>query len=376
MANTRVEKNHITGKKYYIVRHTITYKDITFICTGQSYRGKTEAQQKYNKNLEKKKAEIDNVNEALIGNILFKDAIIKWYDLYERLNKKAQTIDTDLKNIRLLNKVFGNKQVNQITSDDLQVYFNQILINNPNSRSVYKQRKSILTRYFAYVYSKRINDNPMNMLAKPPRLASKKKKDSLTDDEMKRITEYLLMPRINQRGISPTYEYGKALVVTLYCFLRIGELQALKVKNIDFENNCIHIEGNFYRKGNTIVSTKTTTSNREIPIHKAIKSILLEQTKHKSSEDFLFCNQDNKPLRYKTLQDTYKSALKALNIDTERKLHDLRHDGISYMIRHNIPIDVVQRWAGHSDIRTTAAYQRTTRNEQSPEWLKVVNGDL
>ncbi len=368
--------NGVRDGKRYMCRERGIYKGVSYDVSGTSLKGRAEAKCKFIANKKKKIAEIDNINEALIGNILFKDNIAKWYNLYERLNKKEQTIDKDLSNIKLLNKIFGNKKVNQITADDLQAYFNQILLNNPDSRSVYKQRKSILTRYFAYVYSKRINDNPMNMLTKPPRLANKKKKDSLTDEEIKDLTDYLLIQQIKQGRISPTYEYGKALVVTLYCFLRIGQLQALKVKNIDFERNCIHIENNYYRKEHKIITTKTSTSNRDIPIHKNIKKILLEQTRNKTDEDFLFCNQNKQPLRYKTLHDTYKNALKALNIDPDRKLHDLRHDGISYMIRHNIPLDVVQRWAGHSDIRTTAAYQRTTRNEQSPEWLKVVNGDL
>ena len=101
------------------------------------------------------------------------------------------------------------------------------------------------------------------------------------------------------------------------------------VKDIDYKNECIHIHG-----------TKTESSERTIPLFKNVRDLLAGLTP--DSDGYFF--------RFRPDYPTH--AMRKLC--PEHKLHDLRHTFATKCLEANIPLKIVQKWHGHSEIDTTA----------------------
>ena len=75
--------------------------------------------------------------------------------------------------------------------------------------------------------------------------------------------------------------------------------------------------------------------------------------KFAEDSDLIFCTENGKPVSQALLNRTLKKALSKAGIDLPMSLHDLRHTGISYWLRHGKNIKRISRAAGHSDVSIT-----------------------
>ena len=76
--------------------------------------------------------------------------------------------------------------------------------------------------------------------------------------------------------------------------LRIGEVLALRWKNVDFDKSLIHVREAVYR-GN-LSSPKSKSSIRDIPIGPSLKLSLLDLRKTAPAEAFVFASRNGTPL--------------------------------------------------------------------------------
>ena len=157
----------------------------------------------------------------------------------------------------------------------------------------------------------------------------------------------------------------------IWAFLRIGEARALRWEDVDFSTGRITIDKNLseVRKrdssgrisGGTekmTVLPKSSSGNRSFILsEKALECL----RKHKElysgiyigSNDYIFCTEKGNPIGQAHLNRTLKKALNRAGIDMPMSLHDLRHTGISYWLRHGKNIKRISRVAGHSDVSIT-----------------------
>lgn len=173
----------------------------------------------------------------------------------------------------------------------------------------------------------------------------------LSSKEQKKLEQYLIT-NLNARNIG--------ILLSLYTGLRIGEVCALKYKNIDFNKKIIKVENTLIRVKNkdtngsskTVVilePPKTINSIREIPI----SNVLLSYLSNLRKNDDCFIITGNKYfIEPRNYANYYKKVLKELNINSYN-FHALRHTFATRCIEIGSDPKTLSEILGHANIRIT-----------------------
>ena len=150
-----------------------------------------------------------------------------------------------------------------------------------------------------------------------------------------------------------TVEYV-AFDVFFWCGLRLGELLALTVSDIDFEKRYIRITKNIYEKGGKrIVTTpKTAKSVRDVSISETLCNELkayIARIPYAEPDTQLFLTSKTQLHRILTAASE-KAGLPRITI------HCFRHSHITYLINKGWSAPVVAARVGHESIYITTHY--------------------
>lgn len=150
----------------------------------------------------------------------------------------------------------------------------------------------------------------------------------------------------------------RALVLVLgFCGLRWGEATGLRVGDIDFDRNRIHVDKSATRIGREVVvgSTKTDRS-REVSMPAVVADALRVQVAGKRPDDLVFDNGSGGYLRQQSAADGnrgwFAKAVRTSGVPRLR-VHDLRHTAASIAISAGANPKYVQRMLGHSSAKMT-----------------------
>lgn len=150
--------------------------------------------------------------------------------------------------------------------------------------------------------------------------------------------------------------------------LRVGEVQALQVSNINLNNKTITVNGTIhwikYKEGYGYKDTaKTKGSHRVITINKRsceiLKSVILDHKKmaqwHDKYNDrgFIFTTAGGNPLYSHKINRLLAIAAKNLELDKHITTHTFRHTHISLLVEMNISLKAIMKRVGHTDEKTT-----------------------
>ena len=249
------------------------------------------------------------------------------------------------------NSDIGYMEIDKITRRDLQNYFNS-LISRYTDSTIKKIWEAVKQCFQLAIKEKYIVNNPFEDVLKPKSKKPTKVVDALSIEEQEILGKYLLNSKISQE------KYRNALLLQLYTGMRIGEVLALTLNDIDFKNKLINVHQTISvdKEGYLFLSdhTKTKAGTRQIPISSFLERIIINQLEN---------YQDN---RYKVLFSYNGGLIKASSVNTVlkricRKLdlpetistHSLRHTFGTRCIESGMNPSVVQRLMGHNDIRVT-----------------------
>ena len=151
--------------------------------------------------------------------------------------------------------------------------------------------------------------------------------------------------------------YKSYFTLMFYTGCRPSECMALKFS--DFDGKYIHITKSIQRRGKRELDTpKNVYSIRDIIINKKCKKCINQLKKYYINkfghyDDDYFILGGPKPLAPTTI-DRYKSiACKKANLKQITQ-HQFRHSYATYLISNGIPLNVVSKLLGHSNVDTTA----------------------
>lgn len=277
-----------------------------------------------------------------------------------------------------------------ITESILQIHLKTIY--DQYSLSVVRKTKDVLNMYFEYVYKNNPLNNPMRDVKIPgTRLEQQKKvkqilpEDILNDDQIKLFK--ITVDKDYHKNMPGTYRYGYLFYFLIATYLRIGEAQALTWKDIDFKNRTIRITKNFSpekdrsdKSGSktkyVLTTPKNVNSIRTVHLTNEAIWALKKQREQIDycDDDPLFMTEGRKIARESNLLRALRVVLRdaGINMVNDFDLHRLRHTGISYCIRHGVPIQMVSEQAGHDVTMTQNVYYHIIA-AQHQEYLNIMD---
>lgn len=165
---------------------------------------------------------------------------------------------------------------------------------------------------------------------------------------------------LNQVLLNDIDECKFGILIAMATGLRIGELCALRWKNIFVNDNYIMVEKTMQRirnfdkdKPKTIIiieSPKSITSNRKIPIPENLLSLF--QHFQKENDSFLLTGQTNKFIEPRLLERKFSKYIKEAGIE-KANFHMLRHTFATMCIEEGFEIKCLSEILGHSGSQIT-----------------------
>lgn len=251
---------------------------------------------------------------------------------------------------------FGDLNLKEIKVRDIRAWMLEMSEYNI-SQSRLNKKYYVVKRVLDYALENEyIDSNPINLVKRSSKLFSKPK-DKSTEYFSKEERNLILTDTCENGTTKDKIDHpfiNTFMHVALLTGVRLGELMALKLEDIDFENNTITIQRSI-RKG--IIAGTKTGKTRIVPMIKTLKEALLKWigTSNrvwlfpKTTIDFPYSDS-------RTIVDKYyKPLLKRLNLKY-RVLYNTRHSFASVAVENKIPISTVSKCLGHSVLSTTERF--------------------
>lgn len=147
---------------------------------------------------------------------------------------------------------------------------------------------------------------------------------------------------------------GAVFLTAAFTGLRMGELLALRWRDVDFAGSIIRVRSNF--AGGQLTTPKSGKV-RSVPMAPDVASAVAtlgQRNDYIGDDDLVFAGPSGSYMSDAALRVRYKAALKRADLRPLR-FHDLRHTFGTRMIA-KADIRRVQEWMGHADIQTTMKY--------------------
>jgi integrase len=146
--------------------------------------------------------------------------------------------------------------------------------------------------------------------------------------------------------------------------LRIGELQALDWRSVDFVHARIRVRRTWDRKAKTFTTPKSRRSERSVPMPDVVAGeiVLLLRAYQPDVVDpdpdsLVFAHpQTGEPLGWRLMYERLRASLQAAGLDVGFGFHSLRHSYGTALAAQGVPMRTLQEWMGHKDIQTTQRY--------------------
>jgi site-specific recombinase XerD len=138
----------------------------------------------------------------------------------------------------------------------------------------------------------------------------------------------------------------RVLFAVIYdCGLRISEVINLKITDIDFNRQQVHIRQSKYKK------------DRYVPISDLVlRGILLYMNTSKPKEWLFNGKLRGKQISCESVRNAFRKVLKITGIQKEASIHTFRHSYATHLLEMGLDIVSVKNQLGHSEISTTMMY--------------------
>jgi site-specific recombinase XerD len=257
----------------------------------------------------------------MINNAIYKICEQKLYFL----NYSKCTISIYLHYIRkFLNEY--NKNIQRINSYDFQLY-----IDNYKFTSISQQNQIINAIRFLYKYG--LNKKYDKVSFERPR-------------NEKHLPQIIDFSKILESISKIQNSKHKAIISLAYSVgLRVSEVINLKLKDIDSKRMIINIKNAKGRK------------DRIVPLSQNILELLRLYFKEYKPKEYLFNGQHSLQYSSASCNQIVKKY-----IDKKYHFHLLRHSCFTHLIENGTDCRIIQKIAGHSNIKTTEGYMQVSAN--------------
>lgn len=141
--------------------------------------------------------------------------------------------------------------------------------------------------------------------------------------------------------------------------MRVGELESVKINDINFSDNSIKILG----KGN---------KERIVYFGEYAREILdLYLSKRKDKCEYLFINNHGNKLTSRGISYILNKTIDKTSLNTKISPHMIRHSFATHMLNEGCDLLTVQELLGHESLRATQVYTHITNDRLKDVYLKT-----
>ena len=260
-------------------------------------------------------------------------------------NNTINSYRIDLEKFLKYNK---NRNVNDISNDDIREYVKWLSKNELNQKTISRNISCLRSFYKFLVIEKFVKNNPSDSLITPK--IKKSLPSTLTEEEVLKLLDIKLTDSFSYRN--------KAMLELMYgTGLRVSELVSLKLQDIDLSEDIVRTFG----KGK---------KERIIPIGdyavEYLKKYLEEYRPlmlKKTNCEYVFLNNHGKKMTRQGFFKIVKKIADENGINKQLSPHTLRHSFASHLLKYGADLRTIQELLGHSDISTTQIYTHITNEE-------------
>lgn len=301
----------------------------------------------------------------------FSDFAKEWLPVYsESKGVKPGTIRVRLHEIGRLLPYFAQLKLKDITR---KMY--QDALNDLKAQGLADSTREGINRTGRMIFRKALE---LDLLKKDPTEFAYVKKDKKTIDQLEEeeVPNYLekeelalFLETAKQNGLEHDY---LAFLILAYTGMRVGELVALKWKDVDFKNHTISISKTYYNPNNNtleyeLVPPKTRKSRRKIVVDEDVIQALKDHEDAQNqvrmqlgddyyNRDFIFAKMERQfgyPIVIKNVRDRMKRLLRIAGLNEELTPHSLRHTHTSLLAEANVSLEQIMDRLGHTDDQIT-----------------------
>jgi integrase len=238
---------------------------------------------------------------------------------------------------------FGDRlRLEDVSPEMLEQIRDDLVASGLSDRTVNKYL-TILHSIFAWAQRRyRLPANPVAAVEKRPQ-AKRASIDVFSREEVMALVR-----------AAASEQDGIVYLTAAFTGLRLGELLALRWRDVDFPNLAFHVRHSFT---NGRVDTPKSGQERTVPMADEVAQALAglgQRERFTGDDDLVFCGIHGGHLAGHKLRDRYKKALRQAGL-RELRFHDLRHTFGSHAIRTADSREVME-WMGHQDLATTQRY--------------------
>lgn len=143
----------------------------------------------------------------------------------------------------------------------------------------------------------------------------------------------------------------KVILALLYsCGLRVSELINLKWSHIDRSRMVINI---IQAKGN---------KDRQVMLTPELIPLLEKYWNEYKSKEYVLNGQVDLQYSSRSVLGVVKQLANKAGLDKRVYTHLMRHCSFTHMVENGTDINLIQRLAGHSNVKTTAIYTHISHN--------------
>ena len=328
----------------------------------------------------KKDLLMDNIVD--ISNLTIPELAKMVNDNQKILNQKDTSAHTrtaySIRNIE--DSAIGQIPIQKITERQLSAFYST-LIDKYSDSSIKKIYTQINVAYKKAIKMNIVKANINEDIPRPKSKLKTRKVNALTIEQQKQVVDALITDNREP--------YKTMLLLSLFTGMRMGEVGALYLSDIDFENATISIERTLTRGDKDIYiigeSAKTEAGTRTIKVIPYVIDLLSDYVNsfYKKRKDKLIFTRNDNLITVSQVNSYYKRLITRYKIsDTadDFNQHQLRHTYATRSIESGMSAKVLQKKLGHTDIKVTMntyadvfSQFEDTEDEKLTKYLQSIN---
>ena len=250
------------------------------------------------------------------------------------------------------------RSLDRITTSDIEHAMKRMRDGSLSDKSI-RNYVGVISSLFNYATDKRRRWSARNPAADVDLPAAP------TYSDIRYLTTDEVWALIDHAQAGAYHDLDRAMYLTAAMTgMRIGELQALDGRGVDFAHARIRVRRTWDRKTKTFTTPKSRRAERAIPMPDEVAGALERLFSDRYPDEveppadaLVFADPvTGEPLGHRRMYERLRASLKAAGLDQAFGFHCLRHSYGTALAAQGVPMRTLQEWMGHRDIQTTQRY--------------------